>query len=312
MIAMQTVQWAINCASSRRAVIGGVGKMKALQSIVLAGLFLAVPSHSLLVAKEPVAPVANDLSAADSPAANAAPDLQAVGCPGTEGCCIAHGSPGCDNFSCCDIVCGAEPFCCFAAWDSDCASYAQTLCGSTCGGSCPGVGTCCEPHGGGGCDNALCCDLVCNHTPSCCEAVWSSTCADLAVAICDVCEPPILCPQPGDCCMGRFFTPGCERSACCEKVCVELGDEICCTGEWDDVCARKARESCLNVCDCDSFGNFDADPAIDLRDAAAYQICFSGDGSSPVPSACACADYDGDGDADLQDFALFVELLAAP
>lgn len=284
--------------------------MKAFHSIVLAGLFLTVTSHSPSVAREPVTPVINHTRAADSPAADAAPDLRAAGCPGTESCCTAHGSPGCDNFTCCDIVCSSAPFCCFALWDSDCASLAQQVCTVCSGGGCPSDGACCEAHSGGGCDDALCCDLVCNHTPSCCEAVWNSACADLAVAICNVCEPPIVCPQPGECCVGRFFSTGCERSACCQTVCTL--DEFCCTGEWDDVCARKARDNCLNVCDCESFGNFEADPAIDLRDVAAFQNCFSGDGSAPVPPACACADYDGDGDSDLPDFALFVELLAVP
>jgi hypothetical protein len=291
-------------------VVVGVEKMKAFHSIVLAGLFLTVTAHSLSVAREPVTPVVNDPRAADSPAADAAPDLQGGGCPGSESCCTAHGSPGCDNFSCCDNVCFADDYCCAITWDSDCVYLAQTLCGSLCSGACPGVGNCCAAHGSGGCSDALCCDLVCNRTPSCCEAVWSSACANLAVAICNVCEPPIVCPQPGDCCVGRFFSGGCERSGCCHTVCTL--DPFCCRGEWDDLCAQKAVAHCLNVCVCESFGNFDADPAIDLRDVAAFQNCFSGDGSAPVPPACACADYDGDGDSDLQDFALFVELLAAP
>ena len=82
-------------------------------------------------------------------------------------------------------------------------------------------------------------------------------------------------------------------------------DAFCCTGEWDDVCARNARANCLNVCDCAVFGNFDAEPSIDLRDAAQFFNCFSGETSVPVPTACACADYDGDGDAGLGDFAVF-------
>ena len=79
-----------------------------------------------------------------------------------------------------------------------------------------------------------------------------------------------------------------------------------------DEATRKARDNCLNVCDCESFGNFDADPAIDLRDVAAFQNCFSGDGSAPVRPACACADYDGDGDADLMDYRVFSGLIEAP
>lgn len=192
-----------------------------------------------------IAQVRTDAAFRESEHADAAPTniTQSLGegCPGSESCCTAHGTPGCDNTTCCTTVCAAEPFCCFAFWDSGCASLAQSLCGAACGGSCPGAGSCCEPHGGGGCDNALCCDLVCNHTPSCCEAVWSTTCADLAVAICNVCEPPIVCPQPGECCVGRFFSAGCERSACCQTVCTL--DEFCCRGEWDGLCAQKAIEN---------------------------------------------------------------------
>jgi hypothetical protein len=63
------------------------------------------------------------------------------------------------------------------------------------------------------------------------------------------------------------------------------------------------------LCDCDDFGNFDADIAINLRDAAAFANCFSGNGSAPMAVECACADYDGDGDADLDDFAVFAVLM---
>jgi hypothetical protein len=98
--------------------------------------------------------------------------------------------------------------------------------------------------------------------------------------------------------------------ACCETVCAL--DEFCCIGEWDDLCARKARANCLNVCECDAFGNFDARPSIDLSDAAQFLNCFSGETTTPVAAACACADYDGDGDADLGNFAVFVDLLGSP
>jgi hypothetical protein len=225
-------------------------------------------------------------------------------CPGSGSCCVGHGGPGCDDIICCDNVCFADFFCCFV-WDSDCANLAETLCGSHCAGSCPSTGDCCTPHSGGGCGNELCCDLVCLHTPACCESGWTAACADLANQICDECkkEPTFVCPQPGECCVESFFTKGCEREGCCETVC--RIDDYCCNTEWDSVCANLAHNHCLNVCDCEEFGNFDEVEANDLRDAAAFQNCFSGSGSAPVPGACACADFDGDGDADLLDFAVF-------
>ena len=225
-------------------------------------------------------------------------------CPGPGSCCVGHGGPGCDNMTCCNNVCAADFICCFA-WDSDCATLAETICGSVCAGSCPSTGDCCTPHSGGGCGNANCCDLVCLDMPACCETGWSNTCAARALLICDECgkEPTFECPQPGDCCSDRLFTGGCERSGCCETVC--RIDDYCCNKEWDGVCAELANDHCLNVCDCEIFGNFDATQGIDLFDAASFLNCFSGIGSPPVAAECACADYDGDGDADLDDMAAF-------
>ncbi len=230
-------------------------------------------------------------------------------CPGEGSCCVGHGSPGCNNTNCCNLVCAIDYFCCFG-WDSECASEADAFCGSVCAGSCPGEGDCCTTHAGGGCSGANCCDLVCLSMPACCETGWSAACAARAVQICDECDisPVFDCPQPGDCCTGRLFETGCDRPACCQTVC-EM-DPVCCDEKWDDICARKADQHCLNVCDCEIFGNFDADTAINLHDVAAFQNCFSGIGSAPVPSACACADYDGDGDSDLDDIAVFADLIA--
>ena len=223
-------------------------------------------------------------------------------CPGTGSCCVGHGGPGCNNMTCCNLVCASDFLCCFA-WSSDCAILADQICGSTCAGSCPGIGDCCAAHTGGGCNEPTCCDLVCLEMPVCCESGWSAGCAELAGKICVECEAPpdYVCPQPGNCCEQRFFGGGCERAGCCETICSV--DPLCCNDVWDSICAREARENCLNVCDCESFGNFDSDPAINLRDMAGFLNCFSGDGSAPVAPACSCADYDGDGDADVADFA---------
>ncbi len=231
-------------------------------------------------------------------------------CPGSGDCCVAHGLPGCDSIGCCETVCGADFFCCIG-WGSDCVLLAEELCGSLCGGgNCPGTGDCCTAHASPGCDNALCCDLVCTATPACCSGTWSAACANLAVAICDVCEPPIVCPMQGDCC-GYNFTPGCDRKGCCELICIELGDEFCCRGKWDLVCARKAGENCPNVCDCETFGELSGDGVVDLRDFAKFSNCFTGPGGS-VPDPCACADYDGDDDVDAEDVDPFVNAWHIP
>ncbi len=234
----------------------------------------------------------------------------AGGCPGTGDCCESHVGLGCDDFSCCDAVCFVDDYCCIVSWDDDCATLAHSFCAALCAEGCGGTGDCCSAHLGRGCNDAFCCDLICTALPSCCNLLWTAACAELANVACAVCAPPFVCPQPGDCCTSRFFTGGCEREACCRTVC-EF-DEFCCDGEWDDICAQNARSSCQNVCDCPLFGNFGEDPSIDLRDAAAFQNCYSGADSAPVPAECACADYDGDGDADQVDLIYFIAKIAAP
>ncbi len=229
---------------------------------------------------------------------------------GVSNCCTPHVGGGCDDPVCSETVIDFD-FECFFAWDSVCVGWAEDMCGSLCGGSggCPGTGDCCTVHPTNGCSDPLCCDLVCIEDPSCCDSGWGGACVELATILCEVCEPPIECPMQGDCC-GYNFTPGCDRKYCCEIVCIELGDEFCCRGKWDDVCARKARENCPNVCSCADFGDMNEDGGIDLRDVAAFQNCFSG--NAAVDDACACGDWDADDHIDLADYEVLHGLLAAP
>lgn len=230
-------------------------------------------------------------------------------CPGTGDCCAAHGGVGCDDFDCCDLVCFVDGYCCEVEWDADCASLAVSFCGSLCQTEVGcGQGDCCSQ--GTGCSDEACCELVCNADLSCCLSGWSLPCAQLAGELCQSCQPIVECPQPGACCEAHPASAGCERSTCCYMVC-EL-DPTCCTDAWSFSCARTARENCLNVCDCDAFGNFDSHPLVDLSDAAAMLRCFSGAQAALIPSSCACADYDGDGDSDLDDFAAFVGVWNGP
>lgn len=230
----------------------------------------------------------------------------AVGpCPGSGSCCGATGLPGCNNNACCSLVCNLDSNCCDIGWDAECAGFARAFCGDLCD-VCPTTGDCCASHANGGCDDATCCDLVCTQNASCCEAVWSQTCVVLAGQLCNQCKPASECPRSGGCCVGPH-TPGCEREGCCEIVCAL--DSFCCRGEWDSVCARKARDNCPNVCECESFGEFDDAPPVDLRDVAGYFNCFTGSSGTTSGDACACSDYDGDGDSDLFDYAVFAPLL---
>ena len=48
----------------------------------------------------------------------------------TQPCDVAHLTPGCDDWSCCNIVCAADPHCCDVKWDAACVNNgAVALCG---------------------------------------------------------------------------------------------------------------------------------------------------------------------------------------
>ncbi len=231
-------------------------------------------------------------------------------CPASGDCCQAHGTPGCNDFDCCDAVCFVDSFCCEEEWDADCASFAALFCPPLCQPviDC-GQGDCCSINAAG-CSDATCCELVCLLDISCCTTGWTASCSLLAREVCEGCLPTFDCPQTGDCCQAHPGSSGCERSACCQTVC-EI-DSACCTDGWSISCARTARENCPNICDCDSFGDFDANGQVDLRDVAAFQRCFSGNSLAPLPTACACSDYDGDGHANLTDLPALLDVLDGP
>ena len=48
--------------------------------------------------------------------------------PGHGSCCIANGTPGCEDVACCQTVCASDPFCCDTDWDGLCADLAQGQC----------------------------------------------------------------------------------------------------------------------------------------------------------------------------------------
>ena len=114
------------------------------------------------------------------------------GDPGAGNCFVANGTPGCDDATCCEIVCSVDPDCCNDQWDDLCVFRANLVCG-VCGE--PDSGSCFEPNDSPGCEDGDCCALVCEVDPACCldlpGFVWTQTCADIAM---DVCSPP----TPGD------------------------------------------------------------------------------------------------------------------
>lgn len=54
------------------------------------------------------------------------------GCPGNDVCCNGTVSVGCQNRSCCNLVCGDDAFCCESQWDNTCAATAKSLCPALC------------------------------------------------------------------------------------------------------------------------------------------------------------------------------------
>lgn len=159
--------------------------------------------------------------------------------PGHGACCLANGTPGCEDISCCASVCAIDPFCCDVEWDGQCAAQAQIICSctKTCG---PGHGDCCIPNGTPGCVDASCCNAICATDPFCCDVEWDGMCAAQAQATCDCAVPPCG-PGYGACCVPNG-TPGCEDVTCCNLVCG--GDPFCCDVEWDGLCAEQAQVLC--------------------------------------------------------------------
>ena len=106
-------------------------------------------------------------------------------CPGEGDCCAANGTPGCDDATCCDTVCGNDPFCCDNQWDQLCADAAIVDCAGCVGVTpCPGDGDCFIANGTPGCDDEACCEAICAQDPFCCDVEWDQICADAAINLC--------------------------------------------------------------------------------------------------------------------------------
>lgn len=108
------------------------------------------------------------------------------GDPAAGDCCIANGTPGCDDEACCNAVCTEDSSCCSNPWTQACADLAQASPFCTCdiGPVCPGEGDCFNPNPTRGCQDASCCETVCAAQPSCCEGPWGDLCAQAAFDLC--------------------------------------------------------------------------------------------------------------------------------
>ena len=169
----------------------------------------------------------------------------ACGQPGSGPCCVANGSPTCEDQLCCELVCAQEPFCCTVEWDGLCAEIAATFSSCGCSGTiCPPSDHDCFTTGLPGCSDVPCCEQVCAVEPLCCTESWDLSCVDLAEQVCigGFCGDP----TSGDCCTPNG-TPYCTNETCCEQICTV--DSFCCATAWDQVCAEQAQV--LLDCNCE-------------------------------------------------------------
>ncbi len=110
------------------------------------------------------------------------------------------------------------------------------------------TGSCTAPHSTPGCENPLCCELVCAFDAFCCAANWDAYCAFvIAPALCTS-PPPVPCglASSGPCDQVHT-TPSCSDAACCEYVCLVVPS--CCTVGWDAQCVSLANSGCSSQCD---------------------------------------------------------------
>lgn len=178
-------------------------------------------------------------------------------CPGEGSCCIANGTPGCDDPNCCETVCSLDPNCCDGIWDEVCAALAEANCGLVCPTpTCPGEGNCCVANGTPSCEDATCCETVCAVDPTCCSGIWDEGCAMLARSICNI---PALC-------VGDFDDDGDADSDDWLKL------DVC----FDGPDLLPNPDGPPDFLDC--LGAFDADldNDIDMRDVQEFGLNFTG------------------------------------
>ena len=95
-------------------------------------------------------------------------------------CHLSGSSAGCNNRWCMNLVCEHDQYCCDQSWDRLCVDSATVMC-SGCGSS---TAPCLHSHGGSGCGEQDCCQLVCTIDPRCCMDTWDSLCAAEATVLC--------------------------------------------------------------------------------------------------------------------------------
>ena len=152
---------------------------------------------------------------------------------------------GCNDPSCCQRVCEADPACCSTIWDVSCVGFANNLCDATSPDVAPDAGDCLCEHlwplaatdclttsGFPGCSDQNCSEIVCFTRPSCCEIRWDADCASLAA---EFCQSP--------CSNLKLRRKVCELDASCCLPDLVDGEVV---GNWDEGCATLAALVILN------------------------------------------------------------------
>ena len=183
-------------------------------------------------------------------------------CAGSESCCTAHGSPGCDDLSIQQCVCADSlgSGCCSGNWTEVCAAVAESC------GSCSG--DCCLANNTPGCTGTSCEACVCALDYYCCDQSWDEVCMGIAIgskcadecAVCDSCGNGSCGPTESSCSCsadcGSICGDGCcssEETPCgCPGDCGPICGDGCCTpGESSCSCAV----DCPGPCCGDGFCN---------------------------------------------------------
>ena len=185
------------------------------------------------------------------------------------------------NQSCTDAITALECAAAGGVYQGD-----DTTCDAAgCVDLCPGEGSCYEPNGTPGCNDAACCKTVCAADAFCCNVEWDSLCVDQAFELCGGCGAPAA----GDCCVSNG-SPGCNDTVCCESVC--LADPFCCNVTWDSICTGVAEDLCGVLCSTGAccFGDFpnqSCTDAITALECAAAGGVYQGDDTTCAAVGCA-------------------------
>jgi len=75
--------------------------------------------------------VTGEPSTTDTPPITTGPEDTTTG-GGSDSCCEAHGTPGCNEDAVVECVCAQEAFCCAFEWDQNCVDIAMGDCMATC------------------------------------------------------------------------------------------------------------------------------------------------------------------------------------